>query len=87
MPDLPFGMRMAMGERHATRAEQSNARRAYTRAEKADKLDTSKFQRVVSAEREAVWRKIFSTRPASTRSALRMSARSFANRWTPSPRL
>lgn len=53
VPDLPFGMRMAMGERNATRKEQALARRAYTRAEKADKLDADKVKRVVVAEREA----------------------------------
>ena len=53
VPDLPFGMRMAMGERNATRKEQSLARRAYTSAEKKNKLDTPKVQRVVAAEREA----------------------------------
>ena len=45
VPDLPFGMRMAMGERNATRKEQALARRAYTRAEKADKLDADTLAR------------------------------------------
>lgn len=53
VPELPFGMRMAMPERNATRKEQTLARRAYSRAEKANKLDTPKVQRVVAAEREA----------------------------------